>query len=62
MFKLFLKYSINQFRALKCFLDNIVMNVNVTGVLQNTEYATVVPSAGKKVENHWATSYRKSFK
>jgi hypothetical protein len=42
---------LNQFRALKCFLEKIAMVGNMVGVPQNMEYVFRVLSV-KKVENH----------
>jgi hypothetical protein len=51
-------YSVNQFRAVKCFLEKIAMMGNVIGVPQNMEYVFRVPSVKKRtVENHCSRTW-----
>jgi hypothetical protein len=43
---------LNQFRAVKCFLEKTAMMGNLIGVPQNKENVFRLPSAKKKVESH----------
>jgi hypothetical protein len=43
---------LNQFRAVKCFLEKTAVMGNVIGVPQNMECVFRVSSVEKKIENH----------